>query len=159
MLKKEISLIKLKCVREKSTYYEVKPFVEPKVIHEVINKFLGETDREYFLVICMNARNEINSVEICGVGTLTSCIVSVREVFKWAIASNANSIIVAHTHPTDYVEPSKADIRTTELLLKAAKIIGIPLLDHIIVSGNKYYSFQENDKFDDFGEYDEVFIQ
>ena len=68
-----------------------------------------------------------------------------RDVFYEAIKENASAVIVCHNHPSGEVEPSEEDVDCTKKLLEASKIIGIPILDHIIIACNGYFSFMESD--------------
>jgi DNA repair protein RadC len=78
-------------------------------------------------------------------GTISASLVSPREVFKAAILSNSFALLVAHNHPSGaQLSPSKEDLETTKQLLKAGKILGITVLDHVIVGGDEIYSIREN---------------
>jgi DNA repair protein RadC len=81
---------------------------------------------------------------VVSIGTISEAIVHPREVFKEAIRESGSSIIVAHNHPSGEVNPSKEDISTTKRLSEAGRLIGIPLLDHVIVCDSSYYSMKEN---------------
>ena len=100
--------------------------------------------QEHFLCVTLNGGHEIIQVTCISVGTLNATIIHPREVFSVAIKENAAAIILCHNHPSGNVEPSDADIRTTKKLIDASKIIGIPILDHIIIDCNDHFSFMEN---------------
>jgi DNA repair protein RadC len=70
-------------------------------------------------------------------------LVHPREVFKAALLANSHSLIVAHNHPAGSLTPSLEDIETTEVLIKAGKLLGVPVADHIIVSSNGIQSLRE----------------
>ena len=78
------------------------------------------------------------------IGTVNQSVVHPREIFKEAYRLSASSIICIHNHPSNDTTPSKQDIIFTENLFKIGAIQGIPILDHIIVSENKYFSFYEH---------------
>ena len=109
-----------------------------------IAKDILKSDREKFICIHLNIKNQIVSFEVVSTGSLTSSIVHPREVYKGAILSNAASVIFMHNHPSGDPEPSNDDIVITERLEKAGEILGINVLDHIIVARSGYYSFKEN---------------
>ena len=88
--------------------------------------------------------NEPCSVEICGIGTLTTTITHPREIFKSAIVTNAEKIIIAHSHPSNSIKPSDGDIITTQNLLSAADILQIPIIDHLILGEDDFFSFKEH---------------
>ncbi len=102
--------------------------------------------KEVFVVFNLDTAGKVISREIVSVGILNACVVHPREVFINAINSAANSIILAHNHPSSCVEPSNEDRHVTSQIKQAGDIIGIKLLDHVIVGkGNEaYYSFNEN---------------
>ena len=96
---------------------------------------LGWDEQENFLVLPLNAKNLPMSTEPVRItrGTTSGAPVHPREGFKQAIRWSARSIFIAHNHPSGDPEPSKDDIRLTERLLEASRIIGIPIVDHIIL--------------------------
>jgi DNA repair protein RadC len=100
--------------------------------------------QEYFLLITLNGANEILNVHVVTKGILNKTIVHPREIFVLALEDRANAIIVAHNHPSGNLNPGEDDINTTQVLIDSGKLLGIPLLDHIIFSEVQYYSFVEN---------------
>lgn len=76
-------------------------------------------------------------------GTINKSIAHPREVFKEAYRLSASSIICIHNHPSGNLTPSKEDVLFTDSLVKIGKLQGIPILDHIIVNDESYYSFYE----------------
>ena len=105
---------------------------------------LLKSDREKFICMHLNVKNQIISFEIVSTGSLTSSIVHPREVYKGAILSNAASVIFMHNHPSGDSEPSIDDIEITKRLEKAGEILGINVLDHIIVAQKGFYSFRQH---------------
>ena len=108
--------------------------------------FLSEirtADREHLVVLVLNARSVVLAVETVSIGTLSASLVHPREVFKAAIMFNGAAIIVAHNHPSGVVDPSSEDKECTRRLKDAGKLLGIPLLDHVIVGSVKHFSFKE----------------
>lgn len=77
-------------------------------------------------------------------GTLNESVVHPREVFKEAFLQNANSVLIAHNHPSGDCTPSKADFEVTYKMVHVAMTMGVCLVDHIIVCKNQYYSFKEH---------------
>lgn len=138
---KRINVVSIKMVRESSVLYNMRRISEPKDIVDLGKKFLDELDREELIVACLNAKNEVNSVNIVSIGSLNNSIVHPREVFKTAILSNAASIVMIHNHPSGDVTPSK---EITLRIKESGTILGICLLDHIIIGNDTYYSFKEH---------------
>ena len=100
--------------------------------------------KEHFLAVTLNGGHNIIQIHVVSIGTTNSTYAHPREVFHEAIKENASAVIVCHNHPSGLVEPSEEDIKCTKKLLDASGIIGIPLLDHIIIDCNSYYSFLES---------------
>ncbi|AKS39740.1 DNA repair protein RadC [Anoxybacillus gonensis] len=140
---KRVNIISLKVVREKSFLYPKRRITSPKDAYNLVKSFLVDVDREYFLVICLDTKNQPTAINICHMGSLNASIVHPREVLKPAILSNSASIIVAHNHPSSDPTPSREDIEVTKRLSEAGKIIGIDLLDHIIVGIDRFISLKE----------------
>ena len=141
---KRINVVSIKMVRESSVLYNIRRISEPKDIVDLGKKFLDELDREELIVACLNAKNEVNSVNVVSIGSLNNSIVHPREVFKTAILSNAASIVMIHNHPSGDVTPSKEDKEITLRIKESGTILGICLLDHIIIGNDTYYSFKEH---------------
>lgn len=114
----------------------------PKTIVAQLADLRGK-QKEYFIALYLNARNQLILKETISVGTLTASLVHPREVFEPAIRHFASSVVIAHNHPSNNPEPSEEDIKLTETLIRTGKILDIDLLDHIIVTNNGYTSFKE----------------
>ncbi|MCR4820696.1 MAG: DNA repair protein RadC [Elusimicrobiales bacterium] len=117
-------------------------YLKPQDIWEELREIRG-SKKEHFVSFYLDTRNQEIHKEIISIGTLNLSLVHPREVFEPAIRNLAASIIVAHNHPSGYIEPSNEDIKTTKRLTEAGKLLGIELLDHIIVSSNGYSSMKE----------------
>ena len=143
---KTINIVSIKMIRESSILYNIRKICEPRDIVDLGKKFLDELDREELIVACLNAKNEVNSVNVVSVGSLSSSIVHPREVFKTAILSNAASIVMIHNHPSGDVTPSKEDKEITLRIKESGTILENCLLNHIIIGDDKYYSFKEDDE-------------
>ena len=93
-----------------------------------------DDDREIFLVMCLSTKNEVVGVHRCHVGSLNASIANCREIFKSAILNNSSSIIIAHQHPSGYLDPSSQDIQVTKKVAEAGRYLDIELLDSVIVN-------------------------
>jgi DNA repair protein RadC len=102
-----------------------------------------DKQQEYLVALYLNARNELILKEVIGMGTLSSLRIEPREVLRPAFSTPCASVIVAHNHPSGDPHPSDDDIRFTKRLFDAGEIMGISLLDHVILTKNKYFSFRE----------------
>lgn len=149
-MKRSIDVVSLKLVKDKSLDYIIKSVSRPLNVVKLVKELIGEADREYVIVLNLNSKLEPNSVQICGIGSLSEAIIHPREIFKSAILSNSSSILMVHSHPSGYVEPSKEDVLITKRIRSAGELIGIPLLDHIIIGQeHDFFSFAENGDFNE----------
>jgi len=140
---KRVNIVSLKLIKENSFLYPERNVKSPDDAYKLLKQFLVDVDREYFLVLCLDTKNQPTALNICHIGSLNASIVHPREVLKSAILSNSASIIVGHNHPSNDPTPSKEDIEVTKRLKKAGEIIGIELLDHIIVCADSFISLKE----------------
>ena len=104
---------------------------------------IANLDRENFVVVLLNTKNEVLGFPTVSVGTLSASLVHPREVFKAAIRASAAGIVLAHNHPSGRVGPSREDREVTRRLKEASEIIGIEVLDHVIL-GDGYFSMKEH---------------
>lgn len=106
---------------------------------------LRTVKKEHFVALYLNARNQLVYKETVSIGTLNASLIHPREIFKPALEQCAASLIVAHNHPSGDAEPSHDDMMVTKRIKEAGHIMGIELVDHIIITKNSFYSFQEKD--------------
>lgn len=116
---------------------------DPESARAELSKLIGMKDREYCAVLHLNSRHQVTSGEIVSIGTINSSLVHPREVFKAAILANARAFICAHNHPSGDVAPSDDDLALLRRLGSAADILGIPLLDFLVVAGEKVWSARD----------------
>ena len=139
-----IDIVKIQMVKDGTIPYGREYINGPRQLAELGNKFLGNADREMFVVVCLNSRNYVNCIHLVSVGTLTTAVISRREAMKVAILSNSAAMAFVHNHPSGDVEPSSTDIAITEWLTQCGELFEIRVLDHVIVSGDgAYMSFAE----------------
>ena len=115
----------------------------PADVERLLRGRIANLDRENFVVVLLNTKNEVIETSTVSVGTLSASLVHPREVFKPAVRASAASVILAHNHPSGKVEPSREDREVTRRLGEAAGILGIEVLDHVIV-GDGYFSMKEH---------------
>jgi DNA repair protein RadC len=112
-----------------------------KEIFDYLYHSMRDLKKEVFKIIYLNSQNQIIDTADLFEGTVDSSSVSPREVVENAIKYNAASLIFVHNHPSGNPEPSPNDKQVTRDLVYAGSIMQIRVLDHIIIGGNKYYSF------------------
>jgi len=119
-------------------------FSSPLDIYVNSKSLFLDKEQEHFYCLYLNNKNELIERKLLFMGTVNRSVVHPREVFKYAYLSSASAIICMHNHPSGDVNPSKEDIMFTKALVETGRVQGIPVLDHIIVGGDNYYSFSDN---------------
>lgn len=119
------------------------PIKKPQDVIPFVRNY-AMSNKELFIVITLNGGHEIIQSHVISIGTINKTLVHPREIFTVAVKENASAIMVCHNHPSGNCQPSSEDIETTRLLLDASEIMGIPILDHIIICADKYFSFIEH---------------
>lgn len=104
---------------------------------------LRDRERERFLALCLDSRNQLIREHVVSVGSLNASIVHPREVFKPALSCSAAAIVIAHNHPSGDPAPSREDREVTRVLGEAGRLLDVPLHDHVIVGADSYYSFRD----------------
>jgi len=105
---------------------------------------MGHKKNEEFRVLFLNNKNALIADELQQFGTVNHAPVYPREVVKRALELGASSIILTHNHPSGDPTPSKDDIDVTKKIVAAANSLGLSVHDHLIIAGNKHYSFKSN---------------
>lgn len=117
----------------------------PQDAAEFLMPRLRYLTKEQFVVILLNGKNKVIGTEVVSEGSLSNSIVHPREVYVPALLQHAAAIMVAHNHPSGEPSPSVEDRELTSILVRSGKVLGIPLMDHIIIGDGSYYSFLENE--------------
>ena len=121
-------------------------FNNPKKIYEYTKYMFRDKEQELFYCLYFNNKQHLVGKELLFIGTVNKSLTHPREIFKYAYLYSASSIVCLHNHPSGDVTPSREDISFTSALVEIGNIQKIPIIDHIIVSNNNYYSFQDNGK-------------
>lgn len=104
---------------------------------------IRDLKKEHFVVLYLNAKNQLVHKDTISMGTLNANLVHPREVFEPALKNSAAQIVAAHNHPSGDPKPSEDDLEITKRLTEAGKMMGVEMMDHIIVSKNGHFSFKE----------------
>ena len=112
-------------------------------IYKIFNNILKYKQQEHFYALYLDSKNKIIEKKLLFVGTINKSVAHPREIFKNAYLTSASFIICVHNHPSGDPTPSKEDIVFTNNLIEIGKLNNIPILDHIIIGNNSYYSFFE----------------
>lgn len=131
-------------VHEAAPAYPVgAPVTCPREVVAIAQHVIGSEIAECLIAVFLNARHRVTGYTEIARGTLNATRFTPRDVLVPAIQVGCAAIVVAHNHPSGEVEPSRADRVVTIALREACTLIGIPLLDHIVVTGSGYWSFRD----------------
>ena len=115
----------------------------PKAVVDFARLKLAGSPHEAFMVIYLNARNEVIDYETIHEGTVDKAVIYPRRIIEAALAHHAAGLVLVHNHPSGYNEPSEEDKNITRAIVEAARTVDIRVIDHIIVSKEGYLSFIE----------------
>lgn len=115
----------------------------PVALRQFLSLWLGPRERECFVVLFLNTQHRLIRAEEMFQGSLAQTAVYPREIAKKSLQLGANSIIIAHNHPSGTAEPSRADRHLTRAVAQALQLLDVAVLDHIIIAGTRSFSFAE----------------
>jgi DNA repair protein RadC len=129
-----------------SVTLEKKRINQAELVFEYYKSYFSKTSQEHFYCIYVDNQKRFIKESLLFVGTLNQSLVHPREIFKEAYLVDASGIICVHNHPSGVVIPSREDIHLTNRLKEIGLLLGIPILDHVIIGYDSYYSFFEDDR-------------
>ena len=104
---------------------------------------MSALEQEHMRVLLLDTRNRVLAMPTIYVGNLNTAVVRIAELFREAIRQNCAALIVAHNHPSGDPTPSPEDVRITEQIVSAGKLLDIDVLDHLIIGHQKFVSLKE----------------
>ena len=116
----------------------------PKEIWKSSRYLFNNKKQEYFYCLYFDNKQRLIERKLLFMGTINRSVTHMREIFKEAYKVSASSIVCLHNHPSNDITPSPEDIKFTRNLLKTGELQGIPVVDHIIIGDDNYYSFYEH---------------
>ena len=120
---------------------------KPDDVMNVVGGKLRGKKKEHFLALLLDTRGHVIKTAEISIGNLDTSIVHPREVFREAMAASAASIVLAHNHPSGDPEPSNEDVQITKRLVEVGELVGIEVLDHVIIAGEKFISLKRKGLF------------
>lgn len=146
----EVKAIQLLCIAEiskriSSMQAENKlNFCDPESVADYYMEKLRHQEKEHCILVLLDSKNRLLSDCVLSVGTINATPVSAREIFVKAMRENAAYIILLHNHPSGDSSPSSQDEIATRKIKEVSELVEIPLLDHIIIGDNQFFSFKQN---------------
>ena len=114
-----------------------------ETVYKLFHPLLGDLDHEEFWLLMLNRANRVLGRYKVSQGGLSGTVIDTRIILKKALDNLASSIIVCHNHPSGNMQPSDADVKITGKLRKAAEMLDIKLIDHVIIADKSYFSFAD----------------
>lgn len=136
-----ISALELGRRRRAEDAVELIKITSSKRVFEIMQPIIGELPHEEFWVLFLNNSNKVISKSQLSKGGISGTIVDVRLVFKLALENGATGLILCHNHPSGNLQPSDADRKITKKIKLAGDSLDVKVLDHLIITETKYYSF------------------
>ncbi|MCP4521816.1 MAG: DNA repair protein RadC [Cytophagales bacterium] len=112
--------------------------------YEVLSPYLMDLQHEEFWILCLNRANKVMKVHCISSGGVSGTVADPKLIFKIALEQTASGLILAHNHPSGNLQASQADINLTQKVKEAGKVLEIPILDHLILTNDDYFSFADN---------------
>jgi DNA repair protein RadC len=112
-------------------------------VYRLLKPTIADLPHEEFWILMLNRANKVILRYNLSKGGLTGTVIDVRLIMKKALEARASSIIISHNHPSGNLQPSESDTSITKKIKEAGKVMEIPVLDHIIVTDNGYFSFAD----------------
>jgi DNA repair protein RadC len=136
---------RISLTREPGVTLVERPSMEaPAQAAPILRQYIGEIDREVFVLAMLTVRHRVLGLHTVSVGCLTASLVHPREVFKPAILSGSAALVIAHNHPSGDPEPSAEDLALTRRLAAAGSLLGIEVLDHLVIGeAGRFVSLRE----------------
>jgi DNA repair protein RadC len=113
----------------------------PDDVAHLARALIGDEGQEVFVVFLLDVRNRVMGYVEAGRGSVDACPVDPRQVFRAAVMEGASAIVVSHNHPSGSLEPSAEDDTLTRRLHAAGELLGLPVLDHLIVTDEGHHSY------------------
>jgi DNA repair protein RadC len=122
---------------------ELVKITSSKLVFEIMQPIIGELPHEEFWVLFLNNSNKVIAKSQLSKGGISGTVVDVRLVFKMALETGATGLILCHNHPSGTLVASAADKQITKKLKLAGESLDVKVLDHLIITETKYYSFAD----------------
>ncbi|MCL2097983.1 MAG: DNA repair protein RadC [Bacteroidales bacterium] len=121
------------------------PIAKSQDVYNLMAPIIRDLDYEEFWILALNGANKVVAKQKIGQGGVNITVADPKIIFKFALENLATGIILVHNHPSGNNIPSNEDKLLTHRLREAGKLLTVNVIDHIIIAGNSYYSFIENE--------------
>lgn len=129
--------------RKSENFDKTQPIKSAADVHVLMSSFFEDLEHEEFYAICLSRANKVKSIECISKGGVSGTVSDGKLIFKKALENTASAIILCHNHPSGNLKPSAADKALTDNLKQFGKFIDLPILDHVIITNESYFSFAD----------------
>ena len=138
-----VPVVRICAVKDKEIPYGKETLASSEIVAEFCRELIRYADREYLLAIPVDTKMKPVGIEIVSIGKVNAIEVDIKNIFKYAIISNAVGMIIVHNHPSGEAEPSKDDIYFTKRLIQAGELLNVEILDSLVITDDKHVSIKE----------------
>jgi DNA repair protein RadC len=121
-----------------------KKIASSKDAFDVLSPLISDSSYEEFWILILNRANQVITYKCVSEGGLSGTVADPKKIFRTALEYNAAAVILCHNHPSGNTTPSEQDIRLTTKMKEAGKSLEMPVLDHLIIGSDNYFSFADN---------------
>lgn len=139
----KVQIVSLRIVRESEVEYEATQLNSSRVVAKFMQKLIGDKCKECLAVVAVDTQGIAVAIEIVAIGSNRQTPISLADVVRLPLLSNAVAVFIAHNHPSGCLTPSDNDKKFHKAVRQALNMFDITLVDNLIVSDNDYYSFVE----------------
>ncbi|MEO9531899.1 MAG: DNA repair protein RadC [Crocinitomicaceae bacterium] len=130
--------------RTPEQFDKTKAIKSAKDVFSIMRPKFADIDHEEFYMLVLSRANKVKFVEQISAGGFSGTAVDGKMIFKKALEKAASAIIICHNHPSGNLQPSQSDIEITNKLKEFGRFIDLPILDHLIITDESFYSFADN---------------
>lgn len=133
-------------VREEQVQLEIDAVKGPSSVVQIAKGLIGEYLQEHCIVLFLNTKLKVMGYQIVGIGSGNQVVLRMDDIFRPVLLSGCTGFVLAHNHPSGECSPSPEDVHITEAAIKAARLLDVDMLDHVIVSNfsDRGYSFKKS---------------
>lgn len=138
-----IAALELGRRRKPENFNDQKAIKSAADVYQIMKGIFEDKEHEEFYSIALSRANKVKSIDVISIGGVSGTVADGKIIFKKALEKSASAIILCHNHPSGNLQPSKADINLTQKLKEFGHFIDLPVLDHLIITNEAYYSFAD----------------
>lgn len=129
--------------RKPSSFDSTKAIKSSQDVYQIMKSYFADKEHEEFYSLALSRANKVKSIDVISIGGVSGTVADGKIIFKKALEKSASAIILCHNHPSGNLKPSQSDIQLTNKMKEFGKFIDMPVLDHLIITNEHYFSFAD----------------